>query len=69
MNQPLSLRLDFRAGGETARNLATLGLLDASAAPGANGFLPLVEPLVLDGTLKAVGTSQLTRLLNRAFGL
>ncbi len=69
INQPLSLRLDFRAGGETARNLATLGLLDASAAPGANGFLPLVEPLVLDGTLKAVGTSQLTRLLNRAFGL
>lgn len=69
INQPLSLRFDFGAGGETARNLATLGLLDASAAPAANGFLPLVEPLVLDGTLKAVGTSQLTRLLNRALGL
>jgi len=69
IDQPLSLRLELGAGGETARNLSVLRLLDTAAAPAANGFLPLVEPLVLDGTLKAVGTSQLTRLLNRALGL
>ena len=68
-DQALSLRLELAAGGETARNLGVLGLLDSSAAPAANGFLPLVEPIVLDGTPKAIGTGQITRLINRAFGL
>jgi hypothetical protein len=68
-DQALALRLELGAGGETARNLGVLGLLDTTAKPAPNGFLPLVEPIVLDGTLKAVGTSQLNRLINRALGL
>lgn len=68
-DQALSLRLELGAGGETARNLGVLGLLDTAAKPAANGFLPLVEPIVLDGTPKAIGTAQITRLINRALGL
>lgn len=69
-DMPMNLRLDLGARGELAQNLAALRVL-APAAEGApaDAFAALVEPIVLDGTLKQVGTAQASRLLSRALGL
>lgn len=67
---PLSLRLDLGARGELADNLAALRVLAPPADGAANEtYSALVEPIVLDGTLRQVGTAQTSRLLSRALGL
>ena len=69
-DMPLNLRLDLGARGELADNLSALRVL-APATDGAvaDSYAALVEPIVLDGTLKQVGTAQASRLLSRALGL
>lgn len=62
--QPLSLRLQLGARDRLAGNLRTLKLLADQAD--ALGYEPLVENLVLDGTLENIGTSRLRDLLVRA---
>lgn len=80
LDQPLTLKLALGAGGETARNLAVLGLLKPAAATGdttANGassapiadYAPFIEPIVLGGTVSEISTDQLKRLINRVLGL
>ncbi len=66
MNQPLRMSLDFGASGELATQLAALRLLKDSPV---RGYAPLVEPLVLDGTMNKIGMRQLNRLVQRALGL
>jgi hypothetical protein len=62
---PLKLQLQLDAKGEISSSLAKLNLL---AEPAADGFSPMKEQLLLDGTLKQVGTAQVTRLLMKAAG-
>ena len=62
---PLKLQLQLDAKGEFSSSLAKLNLL---AAPAEDGFSSMKDPLVLDGTLKQIGTSQITRLLTKAAG-
>ncbi|MEO0054660.1 MAG: hypothetical protein RLZZ50_607, partial [Verrucomicrobiota bacterium] len=68
---PMNLRLDLGARGKLADNLAALRVLAPAAADGAqaDSYATLVEPIVLDGTLRQVGTAQASRLLSRALGL
>jgi hypothetical protein len=69
MQQPLRLQLELGARDNLARDLATLGLLEtppAGAAPDA--YASLVEPVVLEGTLAKISTTQFSRLLTRALG-
>jgi hypothetical protein len=64
---PLNLKLDLGAKGELAQNLVSLKLLDAAAnAQAAGAYATMSEPLVFDGTLKQVGTAQVSKLLSRA---
>lgn len=63
-SQPLSLRLQLGARDRLAGNLRTLKLLADQAD--ALGYAPLVENLVLDGSLENIGTSRLRDLLVRA---
>lgn len=67
LDQPLALTLDLGASGEIARQLAALNLL--KNADESAGYLPLVEPVKLDGTLRQVGTTQLNRLVLGRLGL
>ncbi len=70
LEMPLDLRLDLGAKGELVRNLETLRLLSPAAADApAEAFRSLPEPLVFDGSLQKVGTSQVTRMLTRSLGL
>lgn len=64
MQQPLLLTLQLAAKGKLGDDLRTLKLIDAKADAG--GFASLVEKLTFDGSLQAVGTSQLNNLINRA---
>ncbi len=67
LEMPLNLKLDLGAKGELARNLVSLKLLDAAAdAQSAGAYATMSEPLVFDGTLKQVGTAQVSKLLSRA---
>ncbi len=67
LEMPLTLKLDLGAKGELARHLTSLRLLEPSAsAQGAETYASMVEPLVLDGTLKQIGTAQVSKLLSRA---
>lgn len=68
LDYPLDLGLRLEASGELARQLERLNLLSAPAGP-AGEFVPMVEPLVFDQTLRNVGTRQFMRVLSRAFGL
>ncbi|MCX6936289.1 MAG: hypothetical protein NTU80_00095 [Verrucomicrobia bacterium] len=69
VQQPLSLRFELGSRGEMARNLGVLRLLNPAAeGAAAEAFLPLVEPLVVDGTLQQIGTSQMMRLFSRVLG-
>lgn len=65
--QPLNLQLQLGAREALAGDLVTLGLAKplASADAAAGAYAPLVENVVLDGTLAKVGTSSLMRLLER----
>ncbi len=63
--QPLVINLQIGARDQLADSLNTLRLLRTDAAD-ALGYLPLVEPIKLDGTLQSIGTSQLQSLLDRA---
>lgn len=64
IRQPLRVDLKIAAKDAFAENLRILKL--ETAQPDADGYAPLVEDVTLDGTLQAVGTAQLSRLLNRA---
>jgi hypothetical protein len=67
LEMPLNLKLDLGAKGELAQNLVSLKLLDAAANTQAAGaYATMSEPLVFDGTLKQVGTAQVSKLLSRA---
>jgi len=67
LEMPLSLKLDLAAKGELARNLASLRLLEAAeAGQGGEVYAAMAEPLVFDGTLKQIGTAQVSKLLSRA---
>lgn len=67
---PLKLQLQLGAKGDMARYLGKLNLLAPPAeGAAADAFALMKEPLVLDGSLKQVGTDQITRLLTRAAGL
>jgi AsmA family len=69
LDQPLQLQLDLGARGDLARYFDALGLLAEQAAGSTEAYTPLTDPLVVDGTLRKVGTAQITRLLTRALGL
>ena len=67
LEMPLNLKLDLGAKGELAQDLVSLKLLDAAAnAQAAGAYATMSEPLVFDGTLKQVGTAQVSKLLSRA---
>ncbi len=63
-SQPLVIDLQLLAGGKLAQGLNTLKLLGQEAD--AQGYLPLVEKIRLDGSLDNVGAAQLQRLIERA---
>ncbi|MFA6287959.1 MAG: hypothetical protein WC661_11300 [Opitutaceae bacterium] len=65
VQQPLAINLQLGARDRLAANLRTLRLLGAGAGDEL-GYLPLVEPIKLDGTLQSIGTSQLQHLIDRA---
>jgi hypothetical protein len=70
VDQPLILSMKLGSRGDMAAALNTLGLLAKPAADTpADAFIPLMEPLVFDGSLRQVGTKQATRLLARALSL
>jgi hypothetical protein len=67
---PLKLELQLGAKGQIAQQLQKLNLLAPPAAnAAADAFITMKEPLVLDGSIKKIGTDQITRLLTRAVGL
>lgn len=70
LQQPLALTLDLAAGGDFARELAVLRVLKPAAedAP-RDAFRTLAQPLVFDGTLQKVGTTQVVRFLTQSLGL
>ena len=65
VQQPLAINVQLGARDRLADNLRTLRLLGAGAGDPL-GYLPLVEPITLDGTLQSIGTSQLQHLIDRA---
>lgn len=70
VDQPLILSMKLGSRGDLAEALNVLGLLAKPAADAqADAFVPLMEPLVFDGSLRQVGTKQATRLLARALSL
>lgn len=64
MRQPLLLNLKLGAADKLASDLRTLKLVSGNAD--ANGFFSLVEDVVLDGSLQAVGTKQLEKMISDA---
>ena len=64
MQQPLLLSLQLAAKGKLGDDLRTLKLIDSKAD--TSNYAALVEKLTFDGSLQAVGTSQLSNLINRA---
>lgn len=62
--QPLSIDLQLLAKGRLADGLNLLKLLGPEAD--AEGYLPLVEKIKLDGSLENIGAAQLQRLIERA---
>lgn len=66
-NRPLNLQLQLGARDDFAGLLETLRVLKPAADTA--DYRALIEPLVLDGTLRQVGTDQITRLFTRALGL
>jgi hypothetical protein len=64
LQQPLLLSLQLAAKGKLGDDLRTLKLIEGTADDG--GYAALVEKLTFDGSLQAVGTSQLSNLINRA---
>ena len=67
---PLNLKLELGAKGELAKSLDALRVLDAPAADAAaDAYRAMSDPLVLDGTLKQIGTAQVQKLLTRALGM
>ncbi|HEY0943772.1 MAG TPA: hypothetical protein VGD81_00835, partial [Opitutaceae bacterium] len=62
--QPLLVNLQLGAREQLAENLRTLKLLGESSDP--LGYAPLIEQLRFDGSVQAIGVSQLQNLLNRA---
>ncbi len=69
VQQPLALSFELGARGDMARNLAVLRLVSPpEEGAKADVFLPLVEPLAVDGTLQQIGTKQMMRLLSRVLG-
>jgi hypothetical protein len=65
VQRALAVDLQMGARDQLAGNLRTLRLLGDGAGDDL-GYLPLVEPIKLDGTLQSVGTAQLQRLIDRA---
>ncbi len=65
VQRALVVDLQLGARDQLAGNLRTLRLLGEGAGDDL-GYLPLVEPIRLDGTLQSVGTAQLQRLIDRA---
>ena len=65
MQRPLAINLQLGAQDRLADAFRTLRLLGAGGADEL-GYLPLVEPIKLDGTLQSIGTSQLQGLIDRA---
>jgi len=65
VEQPLAINLQLGARDALAANLRTLRLLGTGEGDEL-GYLPLVEPIKLDGTLQSIGTSQLQHLIDRA---
>jgi hypothetical protein len=65
VQQPLLLALKLGARPPLSSSLSTLKLVDETATD-AQGFAYLLDAVVLDGSLQAIGTSQLERLMNRA---
>ena len=65
VQRPLAVDLQMGARDQLANNLRTLRLLSAGASDDL-GYLPMVEPIKLDGTLQSIGTAQLQRLIDRA---
>ena len=61
---PLELRLSLSAREGMANNLGTLNLLRNE--PDTLGYLPMVQPLELSGTLMEISTAQIQSLLGRA---
>ena len=64
VQQPLLLSLQLGARDKLATDLRTLKLIEGKADK--TGYASLVEELTFDGSLQAVGTSQLSNLINRA---
>ena len=64
LRQPLLLNLKLSARDQLADNLRTLKLVERTADK--DGYFALNEEVKLDGSLQAIGTSQLSALLKRA---
>lgn len=67
-DRPLALNLELGARGDFAALLETLRVL-RPASEASDDYRALIEPLVLDGTPRQVGTDQITRVFTRALGL
>lgn len=64
MRQPLKINLRLGAKDQLAADLRTLKLINTEADK--QGFAALAEDVKLDGSLQAIGTSQLSSLIQRA---
>ena len=64
VQQPLLLNLKLGAREPLVSSLRTLKLVDGS--PDAQGYTALLDDVTLDGSLQAIGTGQLQRLMDRA---
>ena len=64
LRQPLLLNLKLSARDQLADSLRTLKLVERTADK--DGYFALNEEVKLDGSLQAIGTSQLSALLKRA---
>ena len=63
--QPLQIDLQIGARDQLADSFRQLRLLGAGGAD-ALGYVPLSEPIQLDGTLQSIGTEQLQRMIYNA---
>ncbi len=63
--QPLLVNLQIGARDQLADSFRQLRLLGAGGPDGL-GYVPLSEPIQLDGTLQSIGTAQLQRLIYNA---
>jgi hypothetical protein len=64
LRQPLVLNLKLSARDQLADNLKSLKLVTKTSDK--DGYFSLTEDVKLDGSLQAIGTSQLSALLKRA---